>query len=332
MDKINLIIDGNYILSKAAFIAQKNKILYSELETILVKEIKTLSQLFSFNNIYFISDDKNNWRKKFYTEYKAKRSKDSDIDWVFVYETYENFKQNIINMKSIKQIQINNAEGDDVISYIVKTSNEKGYSNLIISVDGDLYQLIDYDINKEYINIMFGNKQSDNRVYLPENYKVFFDYIDTNSKESSLFDMRDDDEDFATFLKSILRRGQIVEKNKEEELFIKIVSGDKGDNITSIYESMTTTGKPRGIGADGAKSVYSLYKEIYPEDINFLAPEIIDRLTDVICSIKKVEPDNVNGVKKNMDVKIKRNLKLIVLNDFYTPSEIKIDLKEKIMI
>jgi 5'-3' exonuclease len=331
MNKINLIIDGNYILNKSAFIAHKAKILYSELETILVKEIKNLSEMYSFDNIYFVSDDKYNWRKKVYNDYKAKRSKDSDIDWSFVYETYENFKNNIINLRSIKQIQIKNAEGDDVISYIVKKSNEKGYSNLIISVDGDLYQLLDYDINKKYINIMFGNKFSDDRIYLPENYKVYLDFVKTNTKEQTIFNMSDD-EDAMDFLKSIFHRGQIVEKNKEESLFIKIVSGDKSDNISSVYESITTTGKPRGIGAEGAKSLYSLYKEIYPEDIDFMGDLLIERLKEVICSYKKIESINVNDVKNNMEDKLKRNLKLIVLNDFYTPTEVLTNMEEKINV
>lgn len=330
MNKINLIIDGNFLLTKNAFIAHKNKILYSELETIMVKEVKTLSGMYAFDNIYFISDDKNNWRKKFYTDYKAKREKDSEIDWTFVYETYENFKKNIINFRGIKQIQVVNAEGDDVIAYIVRKSNEKGYSNLIISVDGDLYQLLDYDINKSFINIMLGHKMSDERIHLPENYKVFLDYADTSSKENSLFDMSDD-EDMIGFLKNITHKGQIVEKNKESELFVKIVSGDKGDNISSVYESTTTTGKPRGIGADGAKSLYALYKEIYPEDIDFNSKELVERIKDVVCSFKKVEPENVSNMKTLMDSRIKRNLKLIVLNDFYSPSEILSNMKASVI-
>jgi 5'-3' exonuclease len=301
------------------------------LETIMVKEVKTLSQLYAFDNIYFISDDKNNWRKKFYNDYKAKREKDVDIDWSFVYETYENFKKNIINFRGVKQIQVGNAEGDDVIAYIVRKSNEKGYSNLIISVDGDLYQLLDYDINKGFINIMIGHKMSDDRIHLPENYKVFFDFAETGSNEPTLFNMSDDEE-MIDFLKNISRRGQIVEKNKESELFVKIISGDKGDNITSVYESTTTTGKPRGIGVDGAKSLYALYKEIYPEDIDFNSIEIIERIKDVVCSFKKVEPDKVTNMKSFMDSRIKRNLKLIVLNDFYAPPEILSNMKMSVSI
>jgi 5'-3' exonuclease len=331
MDKINLIIDGNFLLTKNAFVAHKNKILYSELETIMVKEVKTLSELYTFDNIYFVSDDKYNWRKKIYGDYKAKREKDSEIDWPFVFETYENFKKNIINFKSIKQIQVGNAEGDDIIAYIVRKSNEKGYSNLIISVDGDLYQLLDYDLNKGFINIMFGHKMSDDRIHLPENYKVFFDFAETSSNPATLFNMSDDEE-MIDFLKNISHRGQIVEKNKELELFVKIISGDKGDNITSVYESMTTTGKPRGIGVDGAKSLYALYKEIYPEDINFNSTEIIERIKDVVCSFKKVEPINVNSIKNLMNDRIKRNLKLIVLNDFYAPSEILSNIKNSVLI
>jgi 5'-3' exonuclease len=332
MDKINLIIDGNFLLTKNAFIAHKNKILYSELETIMVKEIKNLSDMYAFDNIYFISDDKNNWRKKFYTDYKAKRSKDSEIDWPFVYETYENFKKNIINFRGIKQLQVVNAEGDDLIAYVVRKSNEKGFSNLIISVDGDLYQLLDYDINKGFINIMLGHKMSDDRIHLPENYKVFLDFAVNNSDEpTTLFNMSDDVE-MVDFLKNITHKGHIVEKNKEAELFIKIISGDKGDNITSVYESMTTTGKPRGIGTDGAKSLYDLYKEIYPEDIDFNSKEIVERIKDVVCSFKKVDPINVTNIKNLMDSRIKRNLKLIVLNDFYAPEELLHNMENSVSI
>ena len=82
--------------------------------------------------------------------YKSTRKKDSDIDWNFVYETYSQFKKDV----KIKVFESQSTEGDDWISFLISESNSKFQSNMVISNDYDIKQLLKYDINNLYINFM----------------------------------------------------------------------------------------------------------------------------------------------------------------------------------
>ena len=128
----DLVIDGNYILSKLTFTLHKNNILYGSLYTSLEMCINNYRKLFPFAKVYLVSDSKEySWRKSIYKEYKSHRKKDSDIDWNFVINTYDDFKSNLSKIK-IKVLEYPQVEGDDWISFIVKKSNEKGRSTFII--------------------------------------------------------------------------------------------------------------------------------------------------------------------------------------------------------
>ncbi len=65
------------------------------------------------------------------------------------------FMNNIKNLKIIfKILETPGIEGDDWISFITETSNKEGISNIIVSNDYDIKQLLKFDINDNWINIM----------------------------------------------------------------------------------------------------------------------------------------------------------------------------------
>lgn len=332
MSKINLIIDGNFLLNKNVFTLFKNKILYSSLEEVLDVELNKLCDLYMFDNIYFVSDDKVSWRKLIYPEYKATRKKDVDIDWVYVFQIYSEFKERLLNKPNITHIEITNAEGDDLISNIVTRSNELGYSNLIVASDGDLYQLLKYSTTNNYINIMYNNMYSNETVFMPKNYNIFLDHIDTCNGVESLFDDSDVVE-FSTFLVRFIHKIKITEKDIQKSLAVKVIHGDTGDNISSIYEvKSANSDKYRGIGEKGASDIYDLYNQTYPEDIDFNSQIFIDRLAQVVCFFKKVEESKLMETKISIKEKIARNLKLVVLNDNYIPDWLNQNMNEKIIL
>jgi 5'-3' exonuclease len=329
--KLNLIIDGNYLLNKNIFILFKDKSLYSSLEEILNVEFKKISNMYMFDNIYFVADSKLNWRKQIYPEYKETRKKNLEIDWEFCYKVFDEFKERLSTKPNVKVCNVNLAEGDDQITYITNESNKLGYSNFIVASDGDLYQLLKFDLNLNYINIMYNNKYSDEKIYLPLNYKVFLNHIESYNNIDSLFDDSDNSE-YLSFLNKILNVYKISEKNTEECLFIKLVSGDNGDNIKSIYEGFTKTGKPRGIGETGAKTLYDLYKETYSDKIEFDSIKFKTQLSEILCFFKKVDKNEIDDVKKTTLDNIDKNLKLIVLNEKYIPDWLYNDMKLNINV
>jgi len=213
-------------------------------------------------------------------------------------------------------------EGDDLIAYIVNENNKRGISNVIMAADGDLHQLIRFDLGLEYINIMYNYKFSDERTYWPKNYNVFIKEM-YKTVGNTLWDMNDDTE-FLTFLEDLEFKTKTKEVSPEESLFCKMVSGDKKDNVPSVYIK-----DKRGIGETGSLSIYRLYKETNQEMIDFDSNDFINRLVEIISYSKKITDDTV---KEDIKTKLMRNRKLLKLDENYLPSELKEQMINKVRI
>jgi hypothetical protein len=280
--KFDLIIDGNYLLYKDTFILYGLKTLHKDLLELLKKDIETITNLYPFDNCYIVSDSIKNWRRTYYNGYKSTRKKDDKIDWDFVHGEFNTFLNDIKeNNKKITHLQIDLAEGDDIIDDIVQKNNTKGISNLILASDSDLHQLLKFNLADNYINMATKTK--------------------------------------------------IVEVSNEQLLFCKLISGDNGDAIPSVYQTMTKTGKIRGIGKTGSEKIYKLYKESFEGEIDFNSDVFVENVIDVISYDKKIDANDTekkNEVKEN----IYRNRKLIILDNRYLPDVLLDNLNEKIII
>jgi 5'-3' exonuclease len=324
MLKINLVIDGNYVLYRSVFILDRLKTLYGDLETLLLRDYNKLSTVYPYDNIYFISDTKQSWRKQMYPEYKDGRKKDSKIDWEFVFETYDKFKENLKLRNNCMVHTIDPFEGDDIIAYVITESNKKGYSNFIISNDGDMHQFLDFDTTNDWINIMYNHKFNDEKVFTPKNHNIFFNHIEEKSEEN-IFELNNDSE-FVGYLEQLKIRCTTVEVNKEESLFKKIVTGDKGDNILSVVKFDKTM---RGIGKAGGETVWKMFKERYPDVIDFDSDVFVENLLEILTIYKK----NKDEVWKE---KVKKNIifsrKLTRLESEYLPKGMLQILESKVYI
>jgi len=322
MVKVNLIIDGSYLLYKNVFILKKLRSLH-DLEDLLERDLITLSKSFMFDNVYFASDSpEKNWRKIIYPEYKGKRKKDSDIDWEFVYKTYDSFKEKLKQKHNIKFLEYSGLEGDDFIAYIIEKTNQNNYSNIIVGSDGDLQQLLKMDLNKNYINIQWNYRFSDPRLYLPNNYQLFLDKLQ-NTESYDLFDIEDNnDSDFYNFIINLINKTKSNSVTSEQIIFEKIVQGDISDNIISVIKIKNGVydEKGMGIGKTGANKVYKLYQEIHPGDIDIDSDIFIKNLTDVVLYYKKIKNPS-NEIKNKVMENIIFNRRLIKLDTSYMPEK-----------
>ena len=256
--KIKLVVDGHYLLYKNVFILKKMRRVKQDLDELMLNDFKKLSKKFPFDEIYFVSDPKEgNWRKLEYKEYKGKRVKDDTIDWTFVFESFDNFKKKVINQRNVKTFEFPGLESDDFIAHIVKEGNKNGTSFVILSSDGDLKQLLSYDIDKKYINVQWNYKFNDERVYLPLNYQLMIDNLSKTVNEN-LFEL-DNSSEFVKFLEDLINRTKIKSVVSEEVVVCKMIQGDNGDNIPSCIKIKDglISDDGRGIGTDGAKTVYN---------------------------------------------------------------------------
>jgi len=324
--KLSLIIDGNFLLYKDVFILKKLRRIKQDLKELLLNDLTKLSKSFPFENIYFVSDSKEgNWRKREYKHYKGERTKDDTIDWDFVYQCYSEFKDIVKSRKNVKFLEMSGLEGDDFIGHIITENNIKGVSNLIVASDKDIFQKLTFDLNKKYINIQWNYKFSDERVYLPENYQLILDELSNNVNEN-LFEL-DDSSDFVKFLENIINRTKTKTVSTEESAFVKLIHGDDGDNIPScIYtkdgkvtqspERYGGNGDGRGIGEDGAKTLYKLFKEIHPQQIDVDSDTFLDNLTDVVIYYKKIKDTTAKQIIKDNLI---FNRKMMILDTKYMP-------------
>lgn len=324
-----LIIDGNYLLHKDVFILHAMKSLHKDLQNLMRLDIDKLMKMYSFDDIYFVSDSNiGYWRKLEFGGYKSTRKPDINIDWDWVYEEYAILRKHLKECTPVKQLQIDLAEGDDIIAYIVNKNNELGYSNIIMAADSDLHQLLRFDISKEYINVAYNYKFSDERTYFPENYNVYLSELKRNAS-STLFDMNSDDE-FLIFLEELIEKTKATGVSPEEIIFTKLISGDKKDAVPSVHQKETKTGKMMGIGKDGAKSIYKLYKETYlDEPIIFDSEDFVEKATTMVSFVKKVEDKAaLSAIKDN----IRLNRRLLILTETYLPEKLLQVFNEKINI
>lgn len=313
MITLNCIIDGNYLLHRHVHTLHKNNLLFGALENSLEIAITNYRKWYPFTNLYFVSDSKKkSWRQKIYKDYKAKRSKSSDIDWTFVYNTYDMFKEKLAD-KKIKLFELDHIEGDDWVSFIVSEANKKHQSNLIVSNDYDIKQILRFQLDPLFINFMTNEIFGKQKFFLPKNYQVFLTKVKSNLR-NSIFEM-DDDSEFLNYMSDIQQKYQIIETDSTYSMLLKVISGDISDNIKSVWGK--AQGNKTELGEASAKWILEKYKDEFGE-ISLQDPDIFDNISDLICEKKKLNKSLIPKISEN----IKANMRMINLDTANLPSAV----------
>jgi 5'-3' exonuclease len=315
----NLIIDGNYLLNKNVFTLHKNNLLFGALYQSLENSIQNYRRWYPFAKIYLVSDSKEkSWRKKLNANYKSTRKKNDEINWEFVHQTYNDFKRNVTGVKVLEYPTI---EGDDWISFIVETSNKSGISNVIVSNDYDIKQLISYRLDPIYINIMSNEMMNKQKIFLPKNYQIFRDKLSKTLDSDDIFNLNDNG-DFIKMLDNFVDKYEVITADPLESLIVKVISGDSSDNISPVWQ-IVKNNKKRGIGEKGAKDIFIQYVEEFGEP-KMNDPDLNENIADLICEKKKLSKLNIEPIKEN----ISKNIKLIHLDLNNIPNQIVEKMKE----
>ena len=310
---VDLIIDGNYILSKLVFTLHKHNLLFGGLHKALENNITGYRKWYPFANVFLVSDSKEkSWRKKIITEYKGTRKKDTDIDWNFVYTAYGEFKEEV--KSTMKVLEAPHIEGDDWISYLTEKANIEGRSVIIVSNDYDIKQMVNYSLNPLTINLMTNEMYNKEKLFLPKNYQVFLNKL-SRLPNDDIFNLNDNVE-FIGLLDNFINKYEVHEIDPMESLIIKIISGDSSDNINSVW-SVTKNGKKRGIGAAGAKTIYDEYLLEFGE-VNLMDPDLHENIADLICEKKKLSKSQISPIVGNIEL----NVRLIDLRMCNLPDEV----------
>ena len=98
-----------------------------------------------YGEMVICCDDKDNWRKEVFPEYKANRRKnrENDItDWKTLFELLHEMREELTKYFPYKVMHVDTAEADDIIGVLIEHCEEN--PTLILSSDKDFIQLQKY--------------------------------------------------------------------------------------------------------------------------------------------------------------------------------------------
>lgn len=339
---INFLIDGNYIFHKTLGIVtgygiKGGTVLEKKADqAIFARKIVTdlaymLTYFGKYNRVFFTKDSKS-WRKEIEIEdggYKSGRKHDEEVNWDVFYEMFDQLGEYLIS-KGICFSSYDRAEGDDIIYFWSRYLNMKGENCMILSGDGDLTQAVNL-INDKCWTIHWTANNKNNNLFVPLG---FLDFLKKSPNESnellSIFDKKEDDDSviISNFIHELKNELNVVEKNPEYLSFRKILQGDKGDSIPSVWfkKSIREKDKKEVVYSlsDGKfdKVEESIIKSGRKLDPNLLLEdeEYREFLSGLILRIFSEVDNKENRAKCSEN--IVRNTKLVWLNKKVIPSDI----------
>lgn len=141
-----ILIDFNN-LAAGSIVAQTNHgklpINIDEFRTYFLNGVRNANNQFrSYGNIAIICDHRSRpWRKDVFPYYKATRDKQksyTNLDWTLAYKAFDQIKQELRESMPYRVVEVENAEGDDIIGTLTIHRKEP---MAIISSDSDFKQL-----------------------------------------------------------------------------------------------------------------------------------------------------------------------------------------------
>ena len=108
-----------------------------------------------YGEMVICCDDKNNWRKEVFPEYKANRRKnrENDItDWKTLFELLHEMREDLTKYFPYKVRHVDSAEADDIIGVLIENlaRDDRLPPTLILSSDKDFIQLQKFDNVKQW--------------------------------------------------------------------------------------------------------------------------------------------------------------------------------------
>lgn len=139
-----IIVDYNGVaVSEAmALLAYEKQATISDIKTVILNRIVFFNKKFKgYGDMVICHEGKGNWRKELYQNFKKNRKlarKKSDVDWNFIYEAFNESKEEIKENLQWMNIEVASTEADDSIAVITKMVQEQ---HMIVSRDSDFCQL-----------------------------------------------------------------------------------------------------------------------------------------------------------------------------------------------
>jgi 5'-3' exonuclease len=274
---INVCIDGNYIFHKtfgvfggfgiknpAEVLGTKGEqsMFIRKIATDLCAGLKLLPQ---GGRLIFTCDSRS-WRKDVEIEdggYKSTRVKDETVDWTIFFDLMAEFGQQMEKQGFIYS-KVKGAEGDDLLYFWSDHFNSIGEDCIIISGDKDMHQLARH--NEKGWTVIWNNNSKNNILAVPPGWEDNW----VNKTESvSIFDMTAAISPDKDKVKEFLKKVTVEEVNRRNFVFMKMLTGDKGDAVPGVWHVPTPSGKNNGVSPKKAEQILESLSQSKWKDSTF---------------------------------------------------------------
>ena len=266
---VSVICDGNYLFHKTFSIfsnygtKQPGQVLSDSADQgMFMRKIMTdlcyaLNQIPVSGHIIFCRDSRS-WRKELdikREEYKGSRKHDEKVDWGSFFDLLDEFGK-FLEINGYLYSVAKGAEGDDLLWFWNEKLKNDGHNVIIYSGDKDSHQMVESDKNRW--TICWNANSKNNKLFCDESWSK--NYLE-KEEEVSIFNMNFVGDDEKNKIKALCNNAtlEIVDKNKL--IFEKILTGDKGDDVPSIFSFEKTPNKFYKITAAKASAIYENFKK-----------------------------------------------------------------------
>lgn len=292
-----------------------------EYSHILSNSLFYLLDKFNGNVGFILCFDNKTWRKSYYNLYKAHREYDDAINWEAYFKFVEDYCEKITSLHSIKVSKIEGGEADDLLYLWSKKLNNSGYDCVIISEDKDLLQLV-RNTKKNNFTIVFNNSFKNPKIYKhPETN------LKENDVEFTIFNASDSILNSRSLVKYIIQESESIEDVDIQNFILKkILIGDDGDNVPSVYSWQVKNGKNKRVTPSIADKIIKNYLSINETPLYYLFNDFEFFKTSLSDSIKFIL-----GIKLDIEElksNIERNCRLMCLHHNFMPKNILKEFQE----
>lgn len=265
---VSVIIDGNYLFHKTFAIfsdygsKQPGEVLSQASEQgMFMRKIITdlcyaLNQLPTNGHVIFCKDSRS-WRKDLKVEradYKSSRVKDEKVDWGSFFDLMDEFGK-FLETNGYIYSTAQGAEGDDLLWFWNEKLKKAGHNVVVFSGDKDSHQLVSCD---DTWTICWNANSKNNKIFCSDNWKS--DYLDKEG-ETSIFNLDFVADSEKEKMVNLCGSAALEFTNPERLTFEKILTGDKGDDVPSVFAYEKTPGKIYKLTKAKAESIYENYKQ-----------------------------------------------------------------------
>lgn len=325
--KYTLIIDGHNFLFRSLYVLPQKKgvkiLSDKESKDLFVSKLEqninaVLRDMEPIVDRCVITLDSQSWRKSILSDvdYKGTRHQEETIDWDGFAECMHNFVSGL-DKYNITVSKTKQAEADDLIFYWSHLLNNKGIPVIIYSSDKDMLQIVGVT-DKKTDTLLYSDVTK--KIYVPVGFEKIAKQDNVSIYESFAAGASYEVYDRFAHLKSLInkRKLEMIEVDSEHFRFVKVLTGDKSDNISSVYSYEkngrtfnVTEAKAEKILEDFTSKVGALNSEyLYVDDT-------IGVLAESCSNVLKLEGEN-----KNVADNIRRNVKYMMLSLNVIPTDV----------